>query len=286
MTEIKRSHRISGNTYDEERALYHLCDTEVTDCTFAGPTDGESAFKEARDITVRRCRFALRYPFWHTEGFVVEDCHLEEPTRAPLWYSRDGVLENCRVDGVKCLRECRDMRLLNCRITSPEFGWRCRGLNIEDTEITSEYFLFECEKGHIQGLRLKGKYSFQYTQGLVIEDSYLDTKDAFWHAEGVTVRNCTVRGEYLGWYSKGLTLENCHIIGTQPLCYCEELTLIGCTMEDTDLAFEYSSVEADVKGHILSVKNPKAGHITADSIGQILTQDAVMETSCTIRVRD
>ena len=32
-------------------------------------------------------------------------------------------------------------------------------------------------------------------------------------------------------------------------------------MEATDLAFEYSEVDADVVGNILSVKNPKAGKI-------------------------
>ena len=48
-------------------------------------------------------------------------------------------------------------------------------------------------------------------------------------------------------------------------------------MENTDLSFEYSDVEADIKGHILSVKNPKSGIINADSVGEIILEDAVME---------
>ncbi len=281
----QRTHRISGNTYDEERALYHLCDTEVEYCTFAGPADGESAFKEARDITVRQCAFSLRYPFWHAQRFLVTDCTLDALTRAPLWYSEGGQLERCRIESVKCLRECREMMLRNCTVVSPEFGWRCIGLTLGNCDITSEYFLFECQRGQIDHLHFKGKYSFQYTKDLVVEDSVLDTKDAFWHAENVTVRNCTIKGEYLGWYSKGLTLENCHIIGTQPLCYCEDLTLINCTMEGTDLSFEYSSVRAEIKGEILSVKNPKSGRIVADRIGEIIREGAVMATDCEIVVR-
>ncbi len=281
-----RAHRISGNTYDEERALYNLTDTEVVDCTFAGPADGESALKEARDITVRHCSFSLRYPFWHTKHFCVADCTLDALTRAPLWYSEDGSLAHCRIEGVKCLRECRRMTLSDCHIVSPEFGWRCYELSLHECDIQSEYFLFECHTGRIDHLRLSGKYSFQYTKDLLIEDSVLDTKDAFWHAEHVTVRNCTLKGEYLGWYSKGLTLENCHIIGTQPLCYCEDLTLIDCTMENTDLSFEYSDVHADIKGHILSVKNPRSGHIHADTIGEIILEGAVMKTDCQIQARN
>ncbi len=280
----RRTNYISGNTYDGERALYNLSDTEVFDCIFAGPADGESAFKEARDITVDNCRFSLRYPFWHTKGFVIKNCSMDTLTRAPIWYSENGRLENCRIDGIKCLRECRNIELDSCRVVSPEFGWRCEGLVLTNTEIESEYFLFECCDGRVNGLSLSGKYSFQYTRNLIIENSVLNTKDAFWHAENVTVRNCEVRGEYLGWYSKGLTFENCHIIGTQPLCYCKELNLIGCTMENTDLSFEYSDVEADISGHIVSVKNPHSGHITADSIGKIINEDSVMSNSCEITV--
>ncbi len=281
----KRTNYISKNTYDEERALYNLSDTEVSDCIFAGPADGESAFKEARDITVNSCKFSLRYPFWHTKGFIVKDCSMDGLTRAPIWYSENGRLENCIIDGVKCLRECCDIEFNGCRVSSAEFGWRCREITLKNTEMVSEYFLFECRGGRIDNLSLKGKYSFQYTRDLVVENSVLDTKDAFWHAENVTVRNCVVKGEYLGWYSNGLTFENCRIIGTQPLCYCKDLKLINCTMENTDLSFEYSDVEADISGYIMSVKNPHSGHITADSIGEIINEGSVMSNSCEISIR-
>lgn len=75
--------QIINQTYDEERALYHLEHTDVIGCTFAGPADGESALKEARDVTVRDCRFSLRYPLWHTLRFTLEESHLDELTRAP-----------------------------------------------------------------------------------------------------------------------------------------------------------------------------------------------------------
>ena len=129
---------------------------------------------------------------------------------------------------------------------------------------------------------MHGKYSFQYIENAVIRNSDLQTKDAFWHAKNVRVEDSVVSGEYLGWYSDGLTLVRCRISGTQPLCYCKNLTLIDCTMEDTDLSFEYSDVEADVQGHILSVKNPRSGHITADSIGEVILEESIMISDCTI----
>lgn len=117
---------------------------------------------------------------------------------------------------------------------------------------------------------------------MTIRDSTINTKDAFWHSRDVTVEDCEVTGEYLGWYSENLTLVRCHIKGTQPLCYCKGLRLIDCTMEGTDLAFEYSDVDAEVKGHIDSVKNPRSGRIHAGSIGGIVLGDQVMDCHCEI----
>lgn len=268
--------KITGKTFDEERALYHLTDAEVIDCTFAGPADGESALKECRKVTVKNCSFSLRYPLWHAENFTVENCRMDYLTRAALWYTKNGKLYGSTLGGIKALRECDDSYLSDCDIVSPEFGWRCRGVEMKNCTVESEYFLFECNNIKLSGVKMKGKYSFQYVENAEIDDCEFDTKDAFWHSKNMTVRNSVLKGEYLGWYSDGLTLINCHIVGTQPLCYCKNLTLINCTTENCDLSFEYSDVNATINGHIVSVKNPKSGTVTVDSVDEIISGDCVM----------
>lgn len=274
--------KIEGKTFDEERALYHLTDATVADCVFAGPADGESALKEARNVTIDHCRFSLRYPLWHTQGFTVSNSSMDEGTRAAIWYAQDGQISNDEITGIKCLRECSNVTVSGSTVVSSEFGWKCRDIQISNCDITSEYIFLDSSNLKIDSLRMKGKYSFQYVENMTITNSNLDTKDAFWHSKNVTVRNSVVKGEYLAWYSEGLTLENCHIIGTQPFCYCKNLRLVNCTMEGTDLSFEYSDVDAQINGHIDSVKNPASGKIIADSIGEIIMEDAVIETNCII----
>ena len=277
--------KIMGRQFDEERALYHLRHTHVENCIFDGPADGESALKEARDIRMTDCRFSLRYPLWHVDGFHLEGCSMDQKARAALWYANHGKIANTVLGGIKALRECTDVRLDACTIDSPEFGWKCSGISLENCDLTAEYVFFDSRDVKLNNVRMKGKYSFQYMENLEIVDSYLDTKDAFWHSKNITVRNSTVKGEYLAWFSEGLTLIDCHIIGTQPLCYCKDLTLINCTMEGTDLSFEYSDVQADIKGDVLSVKNPRSGTITADSVGEIIFGDAVMECAGQVHIR-
>ena len=152
--------------------------------------------------------------------------------------------------------------------------------------MSSEYFMFGSEGIRMENASFGGKYSFQYVKDVEIRNCHLDTKDAFWHAENVTVYDSVVAGEYLGWYSRNLRLVRCKISGTQPLCYAENLILEDCTMDGCDLSFEYASVYADVKGEILSVKNPASGRITADRIGEVILDEfRRRDTACEIVIR-
>ena len=278
--------RIENQTFDEERSLYHLQHGDVISCTFAGPADGESVLKEADDVTLENCSFSLRYPLWHVRGFWLKDSTMDEKTRAAIWYACDGEIRDSVLGGIKAVRECQRISLERCKVVSQEFGWKSSGITLKDSEITAEYLFFDSRDVVLERVQMKGKYSFQYMENLQITDSDLDTKDAFWHSKNVTVVNSRVKGEYLGWFSEGLTLINCHIIGTQPLCYCKNLKLVNCTMEGTDLSFEYSDVEAEIRGHVDSVKNPRSGVIVLDSVGEIITEDPVMECTGKVCIRE
>ena len=265
--------RIENAVLDEERALYGAADTEVAGCRFDGPADGESALKECDRIRVKDSYFNLRYPFWHDRVLEVSGCELTPLCRAALWYSSDVTITDTKLHGIKAMRECDRVTMRCCDVDSAEFGWNTRGLAMEDVSAKGEYFLMGCRDLQLKGLKLKGKYSFQYVQNAVLEDCDLDTKDAFWHAKNVVVRNSTVRGEYLAWYCQNVTFENCRIIGTQPLCYCKGLKLVNCQMEQTDLSFERSEVEATLTAPILSIKNPYEGFIEVPEAGEIILDD-------------
>ena len=278
--------RIVGKQFDEERALYYLQHTDVVDSVFAGPADGESVLKEARDVGVLGCRFSLRYPLWHVQGFRMEKSSMDELTRAAIWYACDGEIVNSTLGGIKAVRECRDIRLTGCKVVSQEFGWKSSDITLADSKIRSEYLFFGSRSVKLDRVEMQGKYSFQYMEDVEIGSSLLDTKDAFWHSKNVTVTDSVLRGEYLGWFSENLTLVNCRIIGTQPLCYCKGLKLVNCTMEDADLAFEYSDVEAEIHGHVVSVKNPRSGVVVLDSVGEVIMGDAVMECTGKVLIRE
>ena len=277
---------IFGETFDEERSLYHLQNADVIDCVFAGPADGESVLKEARDVKLENCRFSLRYPLWHVEGFKLHDSSMDELTRAAIWYSHNGIITDSDLGGIKAVRECSNIVIHNSTITSEEFGWKCSGITLNDSKVQAQYLFFDSRDVTLDKVEMSGKYSFQYMDGLTIRNSVLDTKDAFWHSKNVTVYDSVVKGEYLGWFSEGLTLVNCKISGTQPLCYCKNLRLVNCTMENCDLSFEYSDVEASIEGHVDSIKNPRSGSITVDSVGEVIMEDAVMDCEGRVIVRE
>ncbi len=261
---------IANRTFDEERAFYGEESVLVKDCSFDGPADGESAFKEGKNVHIDGCFFNLRYPFWHDEGLVITSSEMTELCRAALWYSHDVEIQDSKLHGIKALRECGNVRIKGCDIISPEFGWSTRGIEVEGCTIQSEYFMMRSVNLTFQDVQMKGKYSFQYIENAVFENCTFDTKDAFWHGKNITVKNSVIKGEYLAWYSENVTFINCKIIGTQPLCYCRNLRLIDCEMIDTDLAFERSEVEAAFTAPIDSIKNPLSGHIYVPSVGKII----------------
>ena len=260
---------ITDKTFEVERALYGIKDTYLQNCKFEGELDGESPLKEVLRVTVENCTFNLRYPLWHAKNTLVDGCDFLQNSRAPIWYCSGLEIGNSKFHTVKAVRECENVQIVNSEINSQEFGWNNRFLRIRDCNISSEYAFLNAFCLALDGINFTGKYSFQYAKNSNIRNSVIDTKDAFWHAKNVTVVDSVIKGEYLGWYSENLTFINCKIIGTQPLCYCQNLKLIDCTLEGCDLAFEHSTVDAKINGHILSVKNP-IGRISANSIGEII----------------
>ncbi len=261
---------IKNSEFGGERPLYCEHGLRLEDVTVHA---GESALKETSDIEAVRCRFEGKYPFWCCDRFTVKNCLFTEGARAALWYSRGLLMEDTLVEAPKMFREMEDMTLHRVRIPNAlETLWRCKGVVLEDVEIEKgDYLFMHSSDIRISRLKLQGNYSFQYCRNVEIRDSVLDTKDAFWETENVTVYDSVISGEYLGWYSRNLRLVNCRIGGTQPLCYAENLVMENCVLDpDSDLAFEYSSVHADLRGAVTSVKNPRSGRIVADSYGEII----------------
>ena len=265
--------KYEGRVFDEERALYGADGIEVVNCRFDGPADGESAFKEGRNIEVEDSYFNLRYPFWHDDVLKIKNCELTENCRAALWYSKNIRINDSKLHGIKALRECADVKIEGCSIISPEFGWSVSDIGMHDSSVESEYFMMRSDHLTFDHVKLKGKYSFQYISDSVFTNCEFDTKDAFWHAKNVLVKDCIVRGEYLAWYCENVTFENCLITGTQPLCYCKGLKLIDCRMENADLAFEKSEADATILSKVDSIKNPKSGEIRVKDVSEIIMDD-------------
>ena len=101
------------------------------------------------------------------------------------------------------------------------------------------------------------------------------------------MQGCFISGEYLGWNAKNLTLIDCTVESLQGMCYIDNLVMKNCRLLNTTLAFEYSTVEADITSKVDSVINPSGGRITADSIGElILERDKVDPARTVIICRD
>ena len=148
--------------------------------------------------------------------------------------------------------------------------WMCDGVVMRNVTAQGDYFAMNTNNIRIDGFRLTGNYSFDGCKNVEIRNAQMLSKDAFWNCENVTVYDSTISGEYIGWNSKNLTFVNCTIESLQGFCYIEGLVLKNCRLLNTNLAFEYCTVDVDVTTHIDSIKNPTSGVIRAMAIGEVI----------------
>ena len=277
---------IKNKSFGGERPLFGIHDTRLEEVTI---TEGESGIKCCRNIEAHQCRFIGKYPWWHVEGSLITDCHFEVGARSAIWYSNNMTMRDCVIDGPKLFREMKNLVIENVTINdADETFWRCR--NIEAKNLTlheGTYPFMFCENVKIDGLESDSKYVFQYCKNVELRNAKIVTKDSFWECENITIYDSLLDGEYLAWHSKNVRLVNCQLAGEQLLCYAENLVLENCTFDKAcDRVFEYSDVQADIRGHIENIKNPSSGHIVADSIGSITIDENVKApNNCVIETR-
>jgi len=277
---------IRDQQFGGERPLFETHDTKLQNIII---TDGESAIKECTNLEAEGCKFYGKYPWWHVNGSRISRCYFAPESRSAIWYSDNMVMTDCVIDGPKFFREMKNLTLKDVKINdADETFWNIDGLEIKNVTLhEGTYPFMGCRNVNVDGLVSDSKYVFQYVKNVVVRNAKIVTKDSFWEVENVTVYDSVLDGEYLGWHSKNLRLVNCHIAGEQPLCYAEDLRLENCTFDAAcDRAFEYSTVEADIRGHIENIKNPTSGHVVADSIGSVTIDENVLQPAdCVITTR-
>lgn len=255
---------IKDKEFGGERPLYASHGLRLENVTIHA---GESSIKESSDIEADNCTFEGKYVFWETYGFKVTGSYFAESARSSLWYSKDCVMTDCKVDAPKMFRRMENITVRNTDFTNGEETlWDCRNVILQNVTIRNcDYLFMHTSDIRIENYRQDGNYSFQYARNVEIRNAVINSKDAFWESENVTLVDCEVNGEYLGWYAKNMKLVRCHLTGEQLLCYVDGLTLEDCTFgDDANLLFEYSTVNGNIKGDVVSIKNPTSGTITVE----------------------
>ncbi len=267
--------RIEQKKLTGERALFQAQDMEIVDCTFA---DGESPLKESRNLKIQGSMFQWKYPLWYSKDIEMQDCTLFDTGRAGIWYTSHLHMQDTAIQAPKTFRRCDDLKLE--RVDMPhaeETLWNCNHIVMKDVTATGPYFGMNSSHIEIDGFTLVGDYSFDGCSDITIRNAKMLSKDAFWNCEHVTVYDSFIAGQYFGWNAKDVTLINCTISSEQGMCYMDHIVMKNCKVLDTDLAFEYSTVDAEIISQIDSIKNPISGRIQARGVGEILFDNPEMQ---------
>ena len=258
---------VSDKFFTGERAMFGTRGAAITRCTFG---DGESPLKESGDLKITDTLFEWKYPLWYCENVELDGCTFYETARAGVWYTNNFAFSRGIIEAPKTFRRCRGITLDDVFLPhAEETLWNCADVKLRNVRARGDYFAMNVCGAEIENFDLVGNYGFDGAKNVIIKNARMLTKDAFWNSENVTVIDSFISGEYLGWNAKNLTLINCTVESLQGMCYIENLVMKNCRTADTTLAFEYSSVAADIEGRIDSVFNPSAGTIAAGDVGEL-----------------
>ena len=262
-----------------ERALFKQENTDIYDTIF---DDGESPLKESRGIALYGSMFKWKYPLWYAKDIHATDCTWFDMARAGVWYSDDVTVDNALIEAPKNFRRCNNLTLNNVTfVDAAETLWSCNNVKLNNVTAKGDYFAMNTNNVRIDGFKLVGNYSFDGCRNVEIHGANMLSKDSFWNTDNVTVYDSFISGEYLGWNAKNLTLINCTIESLQGMCYIDNLVMKNCKLINTTLAFEYSSVDADINSKIDSVMNPSSGIIRAEHIDNFILEKDKIDPSKT-----
>ena len=254
-----------------ERALFSTHGARIISSVFEA---GESPLKESSQLYIEGSIFGWKYPLWYCRDVSLRGSTLLEGARSGIWYTHGITVENSVIEAPKTFRRSSGITLVGVNMPkAQETLWNCSDVSIKDVVVAGDYFGLNSRNIECDSFTVDGNYLFDGAKNVTVKNSKLISKDAFWNTENVRVENSLIIGEYLGWNSKNVTLIGCTIQSLQGLCYMENVKLIDCKLINTTLAFEYSSVDAELVGSVESVKNPLPNsRIYADEIKEIILE--------------
>ena len=205
---------------------------------------GERALFQGKDLRIYDTIFADgESPLKESAGIELYNSMFK--WKYPLWYSHDITLRDCTL-----------------------FSGARAGIWYTD-RLTAKDTMIEAPK------------AFRRCNDITLEHvSFPDAAETLWNCSGVKLDHVLAKGDYFAMNSSNMEIDGLELYGNYSfdggrnivIRNSSDLIMKNCKLINTTLAFEYSTVEADITGKIDSVLNPSGGSITADSIGELIIQ--------------
>ena len=131
---------------------------------------------------------------------------------------------------------------------------------------------------------MRGVKALRESHDITLKNCDIVSPEFGWRCGNVNVCDTTLESEYPFFESSNITLEKFTLKGKYSFQYVTDSVIRDSVLNTKD-SFEYSDVNADIRGSVLSVKNPHSGRIVADSVGEIISGNSVMDNNCEIVIR-
>ena len=148
----------------QERAFYGSKNVHFKNIIIDGIEQGESAFKECRNISIEDTNIVLKYCVWHCHNITLYKSIIDVNSRASIWYCENMEIVNCKLNGIKVCRNCSNLTIKDSVINSDDFGWMCEGVKLINCKISGVTPLLHSSNITIDGtdFKIDGERNFFY----------------------------------------------------------------------------------------------------------------------------
>ena len=150
----------------QERAFYGSKNVHFKNIIIDGIEQGESAFKECRNISIEDTNIVLKYCVWHCHNITLYKSIIDVNSRASIWYCENMEIVNCKLNGIKVCRNCSNLTIKDSVINSDDFGWMCEGVKLINCKISGVTPLLHSSNITIDGTDFNAKYILQYSNNI------------------------------------------------------------------------------------------------------------------------
>lgn len=198
------------------------------------------------------------------------------------------IYDSIFADGESPLKESHDIELEGCMFKWKYPFWYAKNITARNCTWfgMARAGVWYTDNITVEDAVIGAPKNFRRCRGVTLRNvNFSNAAETLWSCENVELDHVTAKGDYFAMNSRDMVLRDFKLVGNYSFDGVKNMEIHNARMLTKDafwnIAFEYSTVDAEITGKIDSVMNPSGGVIRADRIDELILEKDKVDPSKT-----